>query len=99
MNGLADKEFCISISWSGDYAAIRARARSAGVEVPLAFTDSKEGANSSHDARLIPRDARIRGRVPFPEFHLEPQVIAQITMTSTMQTPNLAANAYVDHTS
>jgi len=97
MNGLADKEFCISMSWSGDYAAIRARARSAGVEVPLAFTIPKEGANSSHDALLIPRDApHPEAAYRFLSFILEPQVIAQITNDIHYANANLAANAYVD---
>ena len=33
MNGLGNKEFCISMSWSGDYATSRARAKAAGVDV------------------------------------------------------------------
>ena len=46
MNGLATGEFCISMSWSGDYATSRARARAAGVDVHLAFTVPREGANA-----------------------------------------------------
>jgi putrescine transport system substrate-binding protein len=38
MNGLANSEFCISMSWSGDYAAATARAKAVGVDVHLAFT-------------------------------------------------------------
>jgi putrescine transport system substrate-binding protein len=97
MNGLAEKEFCISMSWSGDYAAIRARARAAGVDVHLEFTVPKEGANGSFDALLIPVGA------PHPEaayrflaYMLEPQVIAQVTNDIHYANNNKASNPYVD---
>src|SRR6185437_15198083 len=47
MNGLATGEFCISMSWSGDYAASAGRAKAAGVPVNLRFTVPKEGAYGS----------------------------------------------------
>jgi putrescine transport system substrate-binding protein len=97
MNGLADQEFCVSMSWSGDYATIKARARSAGIEVPLAFTIPKEGANSSADALLIPADApHPQAAYEFLNFILEPRVIAQITNDIHYANANLAANPYVD---
>jgi putrescine transport system substrate-binding protein len=97
MNGLADREFCVSMSWSGDYSTIKARARSAGIEVPLAFTIPKEGANSSADALLIPKDApHPQAAYEFLNFILEPQVIAQITNDIHYANANLAANPYVD---
>jgi putrescine transport system substrate-binding protein len=97
MNGLGNREFCISMSWSGDYAAARARAKAAGVDVNLAFTVPKEGANASFDALLIPVDA------PHPEaahrflnFILEPRVIADITNEIHYANDNLAATPFVD---
>ena len=97
MNGLANREFCISMSWSGDYATSRARARAAGVDVNLAFTVPKEGANGSYDALLIPADApHPRAAHNFLNFILEPQVIAQITNYIHYANNNLAARPYVD---
>jgi putrescine transport system substrate-binding protein len=97
MNGLANGEFCLSMSWSGDYAASRARAQAVGVTVNLAFTVPKEGANASFDALLIPSGA------PHPEaahrflnFMLEPRVIAGVTNDIHYANDNLAANPYVD---
>ena len=97
MNGMANGEFCIAMSWSGDYATIKARARAAGVNLPLAFTIPKEGANASEDALLIPSDA------PHPEaahrflnYLLEPRVIAQITNDIHYANDNRAADPYVD---
>ena len=70
MNGLANGEFCISMSWSGDYATSRARAKAAGVDVHLAFTVPKEGANESFDALLIPADAPpSAGGAQVPQLH------------------------------
>src|SRR5262249_46913068 len=97
MNGLANREFCISMSWSGDYATIKARARGAGIDLPLAFTIPREGANRSADALLIPRDApHPEAAYEFLRFILEPQVIARITNDIHYANNNLAANPYVD---
>jgi putrescine transport system substrate-binding protein len=97
MNGLADREFCISMSWSGDYATIKARARSAGRDLPLAFTIPKEGANTSADALLIPKDApHPESAYAFLNFMLRPEVIAGVTNFTHYANDNLAANQYVN---
>ncbi len=97
MNGLATGDFCISMSWSGDYSTSRARAKAAGVDVNLAFTVPKEGANGSFDALLIPADAPHREAAhKFLNYILEPKVIAQITNYIHYGNDNLAANAYVE---
>jgi putrescine transport system substrate-binding protein len=97
MNGLANGEFCISMSWSGDYATSRARARAAGVDVHLAFTVPKEGANGSFDAWLIPADApHPLAAHRFLNYILEPRVIAAITNEIHYANDNRAADAYVN---
>ncbi len=97
MNGLANEEFCVSMSWSGDYAASRARAQAAGVTVNLAFTVPKEGANASFDALLIPTGAPHPAAAHrFLDFMLEPRVIAAVTNDIHYANDNLAADAYVD---
>jgi putrescine transport system substrate-binding protein len=97
MNGLGNREFCISMSWSGDYAAARARARAAGVDVNLAFTVPKEGANASFDALLIPADApHPNAAHRFLNFILEPRVIADITNEIHYGNDNLASTPFVD---
>ncbi len=97
MNGLANKEFCISISWSADYATAMARARAAGVRVNLAFTVPKEGASDSYDAFLIPVGApHPLAAHRFINFLLEPRTIAEITNEIHYANDNLAANEYVD---
>ena len=97
MNSLANKEFCISMSWSGDYATSRARAKAAGVAVNLAFTVPKEGANGSYDALLIPTGAPHPNAAHlFLNFMMQPRVIAQVTNDIHYANDNLAANAFVD---
>jgi putrescine transport system substrate-binding protein len=97
MNGMADQEFCVSMSWSGDYATIKARARAAGINVPLAFTVPREGANTSADALLIPVDApHPQAAYRFLNFILEPRVIAKITNDIHYANDNRASNPYVD---
>jgi putrescine transport system substrate-binding protein len=97
MNGLATGDFCISMSWSADYATSRARAREAGVDVPLAFTIPKEGSNFAFDALLIPADApHPHAAHAFLNYILEPKVIAAITNEIHYANDNRAANAYVN---
>ncbi len=97
LNGLANKEVCIAMSFSADYAAARARAKAAGVTVNLAFTVPKEGANESYDAMLIPVGApHLEAAYRFINFMLQPQVIADITNELHYGNDNLAANALVD---
>ncbi len=96
MNGLATGDFCISMSWSADYAASRARAAAAGVDVPLAFTVPKEGSNFAFDALLIPADApHPLAAHKFLNFILEPQVIAAITNEIHYANDNQAASPFV----
>ncbi len=97
MTGLANKELCLVMSWSSDYATIKARARAAGIEVNLAFTVPKEGSNSVCTAMLIPAGA------PHPEnahkflnFILRPKVIAEITNDIHYANPNLASRPFID---
>jgi putrescine transport system substrate-binding protein len=97
MNGLANGEFCMSMSWSGDYATSRARAQAAGIDVHLAFTVPQEGANGSFDAWLIPADApHPLAAHKFLNYLLEPQVIAAITNYTHYANDNRAADPYVD---
>lgn len=96
MNGLANREVCIAMSWSADYAAARARAAAAGINVNLAFTVPKEGANETFSALLIPKDApHPHAAHRFLNFILQPKVIAEITNEIHYGNDNRAADPYV----
>ena len=96
MNALANKEVCIAMSWSADYATVMARARAAGAPVHLAFTVPKEGGNRTFSSLLIPVGATHPVAAhKFLNFIMDPKVIAEITNEIYYGNPNLAANAYV----
>src|ERR1700729_623512 len=80
LNGLANQEICVAMSWSSDYALSKSRARAVGVNVNLAFTVPKEGANQNFSSLLIPEGApHPAAAYQFINFMLRPDVIAAIT--------------------
>ncbi len=97
MNGLINGDFCISMSYSADYAVSETRARAAGSRVDLAFTVPREGANLSFDAWLIPAGApHPQAALEWLNYLMEPKVIAAITNDTHYGNDNLAADPYVD---
>ena len=97
MSGLINGDYCIAMSYSGDFAVAEARARAAGLHVPLAFTVPIEGANLSYDAWLIPAGApHRRAALQWINYLLEPRVIASITNQIYYGNDNRAADRYVD---
>ena len=97
LNALANREACIAMSWSSDFAVAMARARAAGLNVRLAFTVPKEGANSTYSGLLIPADApHVKAAHAFLDFLLRPEVIAAITNEIHYGNDNLAASRFVD---
>ncbi len=97
MNGLANREVCLAMSWSSDYALASGRARAAGIRVNLAFTVPKEGANQTFSSLLIPEGApHPEAAYQFINFILRPDVIAEITNTIFYGNDNLASRPLVD---
>jgi putrescine transport system substrate-binding protein len=97
MNGLANKEVCIAMSWSSDYALSRARAKAVGLNVNLAFTVPKEGANQTFSSLLIPKGApHPQAAYAFINFILRPEVIAEITNQIFYGNDNLASRPLID---
>ena len=96
LNGLANQEICVAMSWSSDYALSRARARAVGVNVNLAFTVPKEGANQNFSSMLIPEGApHPEAAYQFINFMLRPQVIAEITNQIYYGNDNIASRPLV----
>jgi len=97
MNGLANKEVCVAMSWSSDYAQSSARARAVGVRLNLAFTVPKEGANQTFSSLLIPAGApHLQAAYQFINFILRPDVIARITNSLYYGNDNIASRPLVD---
>jgi putrescine transport system substrate-binding protein len=96
MNGLANQELCIAMSWSSDYALARARAKAVGVTVNLAFSVPKEGANQTFSSLLIPQGApHPQAAHAFINFILRPDVIAAISNSIFYGNDNLASRPLV----
>jgi putrescine transport system substrate-binding protein len=99
LNGLANQEICIAMSWSSDYALSRARAKAVGVNVNLAFTVPKEGANQNFTSLLIPEGApHLQAAYDFINFLLRPDVIAEITNEIFYGNDNAASRALINPT-
>jgi putrescine transport system substrate-binding protein len=97
LNGLANQEICVAMSWSSDYALSRARARAVGVNVNLAFTVPKEGANQNFTSMLIPEGApHLQAAYQFINFMLRPDVIAEITDEIYYGNDNIASRSLVN---
>jgi putrescine transport system substrate-binding protein len=97
LNGLANREICIAMSWSSDYALSRARARAVGVNVNLAFTVPKEGANQNFSSMLIPEGApHPQAAYQFINYMLRPEVIAEITNDIYYGNDNLASRPLIN---
>lgn len=97
MNGLANRELCIAMSWSGDYSVVMARARAAGLDLKLAFTVPREGANATYNGLLIPADAPHPAEAhEFLNYMLRPEVIGAVTNDIHYGNDNLAAARFVD---
>src|SRR6202522_2252568 len=97
LNGLANKEICVAMSWSSDYALSRARAKAVGVNVNLAFTVPKEGANEVFSSLLIPDGApHPEAAYRFINFILRPDIIAEITNAIYYGNDNIASRPLVD---
>jgi putrescine transport system substrate-binding protein len=97
LNGLANQEICIAMSWSSDYALSRARARAVGVNVNLAFTVPKEGANQNFASLLIPAGApHPQAAYQFINFILRPDVIAEITNEIYYGNDNIASRPLIN---
>lgn len=80
ISDLPNREVCVAMSWSGDFAQAKARADAAGIDVDLRYTMPKEGSGLWVDSMFIPRDARnVDNAYLFMDYILRPQVTADIS--------------------
>jgi putrescine transport system substrate-binding protein len=97
LNGLANRELCVAMSWSSDYALSHARAMAVGVNVNLAFTVPKEGANETFSSLLIPEGApHPEAAYQFLNFIMRPDIIAEITNAIYYGNDNIASRPLVN---
>jgi len=55
---MSNREVCVAMSWSGDYAVAKSRAREAGLDIDIRYTMPKEGSGLWVDGHYILSDAR-----------------------------------------
>lgn len=96
MNDLPNRETCIAMSWSGDYAQAMQRATEVGAEVRLAYTVPREGTVLWFDGIFIPADAEHPENAhAFIDYLMRPEVIGAISNTTHYANANLASMPYI----
>jgi putrescine transport system substrate-binding protein len=96
LNALPNKELCVAMTWSGDYATASTRAAEAGVDINLAYYIPNTGVPSWFDVWLIPADApHPQNALIFVDYLLRPQVIADATNFTYYANANKAATPLV----
>lgn len=97
LNGLANGDQCVAMSWSGDYAIAQARASEAGAKVRLGYSIPREGSLIWFDNFYIPADApHVANAHAFIEWLLQPQVAAGVSNHIRYATGNRAALPLLD---
>ncbi len=94
---LPNKEICVAMSWSGDYATAKWRAADAGIDIDLRYTAPKEGTGMWVDGLYIPKDAKHKDNAYlFINFLLRADIGADITNTVNYATANRAAWEFIN---
>lgn len=97
MSDLPNKENCISMSWSGDYATTTMRAEEAGIDINLKYFVPKEGAPMWFDAFYMPSDApHVDNAHKFIDYMLRPEVIAETSNYIAYANANAKAGPHMD---
>ena len=97
ISDLPNKEVCVAMSWSGDYAQATARAAEAGIDIDLRYTMPKEGSALWVDSMLIPADApHVGNAYLFMDYILRPEVIAAISNYIFYANANRSSMALLD---
>jgi putrescine transport system substrate-binding protein len=97
LNDLPNKEVCVAMSWSGDYAVARERSAEAGVEIDLAYTVPAEGSVFWFDGLFIPADApHPENAHRFIDYLLRPEVIAAISNQTRYANAVTASQPFLD---
>jgi len=80
ISDLPNKEVCVAMSWSGDYAQASMRAMEAGIDVDLRYTMPREGSALWVDGMFVPSDApHVENAYLFMDYIMRPEVTAAIS--------------------
>ena len=80
ISDMPNREVCMAMSWSGDYATAMQRAIEVGADVKLAYSAPVEGTVLWFDGFFIPSDApHSENAHLFLNYMLRPEVIARVS--------------------
>ena len=97
ISDLPNKEVCVAMSWSGDYAQARMRAEEAGIDIDLRYTMPREGSRLWVDGMFIPADAPHTGNAYlFIDYIMRPEVTAAISNYIFYANANKSARSLLD---
>jgi putrescine transport system substrate-binding protein len=96
INDLPNREVCVAMSWSGDYAQAMNRAKEVGAHVDLAYYVPREGTLYWFDGVFIPSDAPHPGNAHlFLNYLLRPEVIGAISNETRYANANRLSFPYM----
>ncbi len=97
LTDMPNREICVAMSWSGDYATAARRAREAGLDLKLRYTMPKEGSGLWVDGVYIPADApHIDNAYLFLNFLMRPDIAADIANEVNYANSNKSSWKYID---
>lgn len=97
LSDLPNKEICVAMSWSGDYAVAAERAKEAGIDIELRYTMPKEGSGLWVDGIYIPSDAPHKNNAyVFINFLMRPDIAADISDFVHYANSNKSSWEYMD---
>lgn len=80
ISDLPNRDVCVAMSWSGDFAQAKARAEEAGLQMDLRYTMPREGSGLWVDSMFIPVDApHPDNAYLFIDYVMRPEVTADIS--------------------
>ncbi len=89
---LPNREVCVAMSWSGDYAQAQQRGLSANIHINLSYAVPKSGAPLWVDVVVVPKDAPHKDNAHiFLNFLMRPEVMARISNEIYYANGNLAS--------
>jgi putrescine transport system substrate-binding protein len=97
VDGLANGEICLALTFNGDIGQARARARETGRSATFGYSLPKEGAMMWFDVLAIPADApHPRNAHLFIDYLMRPEVAAKNSSVVHFAMANAAAYSLVD---
>lgn len=92
LSDVPNKELCVAIAWSGDYANAVERSHEVGIDINLAYSVPKEGGPLWIDGIYIPADApHVKNAHVFMNFLMREDIATMNANSSNYATPNAAA--------